>query len=135
SPLLSQINPKIMATARIAVASARTPEPDINQFFLQNGRLPRLGDKIAPWEYRGWLRWHCQIAHGHPDIVDRWGYCMRTLEAGRLLDEPIPHITFTDSADSAGTKMLRKAVEFIYDEAGSWSAFTMLVDWIAWGMG
>lgn len=124
-----------MAIARTALVPAPTSELDINHFFLQNGRLPRLGDKIAPWEYRGWLRWYCQLAHGHPDAVDRWGYYMRTLEAGHLLDEPIPQIVFTDSADTAAASMLWKAIDFIYDEAGSWSAFAMLVDWIAWGMG
>ena len=34
--------------------------------------------------------------HGHPlfDCPDRWGYHLRTIAAGELLDEPIPRIEF-----------------------------------------
>ena len=112
-----------MAKAQRAPAPLSSDGPDINTFVLENGRLPRLGDAIAPWEYSGWLLWHCQMAHFHPDVVHRWGYYQRTMEAGRLLDEPIPQIVFTDCADSAGLKMLHRAMESIYEEAGSWSAF------------
>jgi hypothetical protein len=34
------------------------------------------------------------IHENHPAVPDRWGYHLRTLEAGRLLDEPIPQIAF-----------------------------------------
>jgi len=29
--------------------------PDLAEFVNQHSRLPRLGDAIAPWHYRGWL--------------------------------------------------------------------------------
>ena len=64
--------------------------PDINAFVLQTGRLPKIGDQIAPWRYRGWLLYQVQFADSHPMLPGRWTHYQRTLEAGRLLDEPIP---------------------------------------------
>lgn len=116
---------------------ARTPHPggiDINEFVVRHGRLPRIGDAIPPWEYRGWLLWHCQLAHGHPRVVDRWDYYQRTLEAGHLLHDAIPRITFSDTGSNDAFRMLRQALDLVLAEVGSWSAFVGLVDWIAWGM-
>jgi len=42
--------------------------PDINIFVLETGRLPRLGDSIPPWRYRGWLVYQVQLADQHPDL-------------------------------------------------------------------
>jgi hypothetical protein len=36
-----------------------------------------------------------------PAVADRWGYHLRTLEAGRLLDEPIPQIALHDAVEKA----------------------------------
>ncbi|MBY0502718.1 MAG: hypothetical protein K2X03_02330 [Bryobacteraceae bacterium] len=74
------------------------------------------------------------MAHGYPGVVDRWSYYQRTLEAGCLLDEGIPEIKFCDSGDQEGFGMLRKAIELVYTEIGSWNAFPALIDWIAWGV-
>jgi hypothetical protein len=69
--------------------------PDLAAFIEQKGRLPHLGDPVAPWLYRGWLLPYVVLAHGRlPGCPDRWGYHLRTIEAGRLLDEPIPKIAF-----------------------------------------
>ena len=108
--------------------------PNIVEFFTDQGRLPRLGDIIPPWEYRGWLLWYCQLAHQHPGVGDRWGYYSRTLEAGCLLQEPIPQLSFMSQPDNDASKMLRKALDLIYVEVGSWSAFPALIDWFAWGL-
>ena len=29
--------------------------PDLIAFVNQEHRLPRIGDSLAPWHYRGWL--------------------------------------------------------------------------------
>jgi hypothetical protein len=109
--------------------------PNINEFVAEQRRLPRLGDAIPPWEYRGWLLWYCQLAHlQHSEVINRWGYYFRTVEAGCLLDEPIPQIKFQDCFDNNTGKMLRKAMDLIYEEIGSWSAFSALIDWFAWGL-
>jgi hypothetical protein len=68
--------------------------PDLQAFVSKHGRLPRLGDSPAPWHYCGWLLPYVIQLHALlPAVADRWGYHLRTLEAGRLLDEPIPQIT------------------------------------------
>lgn len=104
---------------------------DINEFVLQHRRLPRIDDEIPPWDYRGWLLWHCQLAHWHPEVVNRWDYYQRTLEAGRLLDEQIPRITFSDGGSNEAVRILQRALDPIFGELGSWAAFPVLVDWIA----
>src|SRR5437762_3363629 len=68
---------------------------DLTAFLQRERRLPRLGDRPPPWHYRGWLlpyviRLHALV----PAVADRWGHRQRTLEAGRLLDEPIPQVAF-----------------------------------------
>src|SRR5579884_28924 len=75
--------------------STPIPSPDLHASLQQQGRLPQLGDSPSPWHYRGWLlpyviRLHALV----PAVADRWGYHLRTLEAGQLLDEPIPQIRF-----------------------------------------
>jgi hypothetical protein len=74
--------------------TALTTPPDLDAFVRREGRLPRLGD-TPPWHYRGWLLAYVMQMRGLvPAVADRWGYHLRTLEAGRLLDEPIPPIAF-----------------------------------------
>jgi hypothetical protein len=69
--------------------------PDLDALFRRHRRLPRIGDVPAPWRYRGWQLAYVIGLHGLvPAVADRWGYHLRTLEAGKLLPEPIPQITF-----------------------------------------
>lgn len=59
---------------------------------------------------------------------------MRTLEAGCLLDEPIPRVHFADSPAAAGVKMLEKCVDLLAYRESHWSAFEAFVRWLAWGL-
>jgi hypothetical protein len=68
--------------------------------------MPRLGDEVPPWEYRGWLLVQIQMGHYHPEACNRWDYYMRTREAGRLLDEPIPQITFSRRNPAAAKNLM-----------------------------
>jgi hypothetical protein len=111
--------------------------PDINAYVLEHGRLPRLGEKIPPFAYRGWLLWMVQLADDHPGLSHRWGYYIATREAGHLLSEPIPQTHFGDHGSPAGVqarKDLERWVERIYQETGSWSALSRLVEWLAFGL-
>jgi hypothetical protein len=109
----------------------------LNAFVMQNGRIPMLGDEIPPWKYRGWMLYQIQVGHFHPDVCNRWGYYLRTLQAGKLLDEPIPRIEFDMQHPKRGEaqSMLRKALDIMFQDAGSWSAFPALIDWLAWAVG
>lgn len=114
---------------------APPPTPDLIAFTTQTGRLPRLGDAVAPWRYRGWLLWYVIEIHArHPDVPDRWGYYFRTREAGRLLDEPIPQIRFLDGPDHEAMKQLDGAVSIIEHRYGSFESFRRLVDWLAFAL-
>jgi Type I restriction-modification system methyltransferase subunit len=108
--------------------------PDINAFVLQTGRLPKIGDPVAPWRYRGWLLYQVQFADSHPKLSGRWAHYMRTLESGHLLKEPIPRIEFVLTNLDAGRKMLERCLRLIHQQDYSWASFNRLVDWLAWGL-
>jgi hypothetical protein len=108
---------------------------DLAAFVLEHQRLPRLGDTPAPWHYRSWLlpyviRLHTIV----PAVADRWGYHLRTLAAGQLLDEPIPQITF-GPPDVKVYALLREWPRLIGYDCGGWSDFRTLLDWLCWGLG
>ena len=108
--------------------------PDLHAFLRANGRLPKIGDSVSPWRYRGWLLSQVQLADFHPDLPGRWQHHVRTLNVGRLLDEPIPPIRFSAHPASEGLRMIEQAIDLIYHSAGSWSAFNHLIEWLAWGL-
>jgi hypothetical protein len=99
-----------------------------------HNRLPRLGDERVPWSYRGWLlpyliEWHRLI----PAVANRWGYLLRTLEAGKLLDEPIPQIAF-GTPDNKVSSLLHDWSRLIGYDCGGWSDFRTLLDWLCWSL-
>jgi hypothetical protein len=96
--------------------------------------MPFLSDPIPPWHYRGWLLFQVQLADGLPGAPGRWLHYMRTIEAGRLLDEPIPRISFTSMPSPAGLKMIEKCVELLSYRESPWTAFEKFVAWLAWGL-
>ena len=108
--------------------------PDLAAFLQREGRLPRLGDRPPPWHYRGWLLPYVLQLHALvPAVADRWGYHLRTLEAGRLLEEPIPQVTF-GPPDAKVYGLLRDWSRLIGRDLGGWSDFRALLDWLCWGL-
>jgi hypothetical protein len=108
--------------------------PDLPAFIERQGRLPLLGDTPPPWHYRGWLLPYVIQLHGLvPAVADRWDYHLRTLEAGRLLDEPIPHIAF-GSPDNKVFSLLHVWSRLIGRDLGGWSDYRTLLDWLCWGL-
>jgi hypothetical protein len=118
----------------LAPVTAVSTAPDINLFVLQTGRLPKLGDPVPPWKYRGWLLYLVQLADSHPSLPGRWAHHLRTLEAAHLLDEPIPRIKFDLGNLDRGRKMLEQSLKLIHQQDYSWSSFNRLVEWLAWGL-
>lgn len=119
---------------RLATRSGDAPAPlDVNKFVLEHGRMPFLSDPIPPWHYRGWLLFQVQLADAHPVSPGRWTHYMRTIEAGHLLDEPIPEISFSH-ADPAAMKMIQKCVDLLAHSGSVWSAFERFVAWLSWGL-
>jgi hypothetical protein len=111
-----------------------TTTPDLTAFVQREGRLPRLGDTPPPWHYRGWLLPYVFQLHGLvPAVADRWGYHQRTLEAGKLLDEPIPQVAF-GPPDHKVFSRLHDWSRLIGWDCGGWSDFRTLLDWLGWGL-
>jgi hypothetical protein len=108
--------------------------PDLHAFVRANGRLPRIGDGVSPWRYRGWLLLHVQLADFHSELPGRWQHYMRTLDVGHLLDESIPRLDFADRPGSDGLQMVSRAIDLIYHCEGSLSAFNRLIEWLGWGL-
>jgi hypothetical protein len=107
---------------------------DLAAFEEAHGRLPRLGDARAPWHFRGWLLPYVIGLHAIvPAVADRWGYHLRTLEADRLLDEPVPQIAF-GPADNKVFTLLQNWARLIGRDCGGWSDFRTLLDWLCWGL-
>src|SRR5438132_11864809 len=111
------------------LARARSPAhaPDLTAFVAERGRLPRLGDNPAPWHYRGWLLPYVIQLHAiAPAVADRWGYHLRTLEAGRLLDEPIPQIAF-GPPDNKVFSLLHEWSRLVGQDCGGGSDLRLLL--------
>jgi hypothetical protein len=68
-----------------------------------------------------------------PAVADRWGYHLRTLEAGKLLDEPIPQVTFGPPDSRVGT-FLHQWSRLVGRDCGGWDDFRTLLDWLCWAL-
>jgi hypothetical protein len=108
--------------------------PDLTAFARREGRLPRLDDRPPPWLYRGWLLPYVIQLHALvPAVGDRWDYHLRTVAAGKLLDEPIPQVTF-GPPDGKVYSLLRDWSRLVGRDCGGWSDFQTLLDWLSWGL-
>jgi hypothetical protein len=114
--------------------TAPTLPLDLTAFIQDQRRLPRLGDEPPPWHYRGWLLPYVIGLHSLvPAVADRWGYHLCTLEAGKLLDEPIPPIAF-GAPDNKVFALLKRWSRLIGRDCGGWSDFRTLLDWLCWAL-
>src|SRR5262249_30679722 len=64
-----------------------------------------------------------------PAVADRWGYHLRTLEAGRLLEEPIPQVVF-GPPDHKVFGLLQQWSALVGWDCGGWSDFRTLLEWL-----
>jgi N-6 DNA Methylase len=114
--------------------AALDPRPDLGAFLAHRLRLPRLGDARPPWRYRGWLLAYVIVLHERvPAVGDRWGYYLRTREAGRLLDEPVPPVAF-GPPDERVFRLLHDWSRLVGRDGGGWGDFRTLLDWLCWGL-
>jgi len=130
-----------LAQAMVRVHFPATDEhghPSLGRFFLENGRLPHLGDEVEPWAYPGWIVPYIQLCEGHAGIPARYDYVLRTLDAGELLEEPIPQHCFVGEGSqeaAPGMKMLEQMVRIGEYRHGSHRAFEMVCQWLGFGLG
>lgn len=103
-------------------------------FSLKNGRSPTPDDDVPIWCYRGWML--TRIAELHSTTAacnDRWGYHMRTIMAGRVLDEPIPKIVFGE-ANPRAVGLLDTWIAIPGYDLGGWHDLRTFVEWVAFAL-
>jgi hypothetical protein len=112
--------------------------PNLGRFLLDAGRLPAVTDEVKPWSYRGWLIPYIQLCEEHPGVSPRYGYVLRTVDAGRLLDEPIPQCEFVGEhakEAQAGMKMLTDAIKIIDARTGYSRSIDEFCRWLGFAVG
>ncbi len=153
----AQRRQQLLEHTRARFPPGTDPMP-VEAFFAEHGRLPHIGDETPPWHYLGWLRPYVQRLHHYggleakllPDrstwtpapgktpppvlgFPDRWGYYLRTLEAGRLLPEPIPRVEFVH-ADQSVLREMESWLRVLEHDGQGWSAISSLVDFLGFGL-
>lgn len=116
----------------------RIIDPRFFEYIKSEGRVARLGDARAAHSYRGWMLFQVWLLSGTRGIHSRWIYYFETLAAGRILDRPIPPLSFsTPPQTKDGTlSHLRKLVEKLGREHGYGErALNTLIEWVAFGLG
>jgi hypothetical protein len=111
------------------------PECEWSTFSREHSRVPMIGDERKPWQYRGWLLYYRLLLEEHPEIGGRWDYWSRTMINGRLLDEPIPQVTFAVAPNRAVLSNFERWVHTVDHHFQGWSAVDKLIDWFLWGLG
>lgn len=134
----------ILEPLKRAALSVYFPETDkygnpcLSRFFIENRRLPFVTDEIKPWRYRGWLVPYLQMSENHPQVAKRYDYVLRTIDAGRLLDEPLPQVRFCSEFSAEvkpGMRMLGKCLQTVEYRSGSWNGIRELCEWIGFALG
>jgi len=124
-----------LPTNSFAAEYSEPAECEWSCFLRRHGRVPMIQDEKKPWQYRGWLLYYRLLLEEHPAICGRWDYWCRTMTAGRLLDEPIPQMGFSESADRAVFKAIEQWVRLIDRHCSGWAAVDKLLDWFLWSFG
>jgi hypothetical protein len=109
--------------------------PDLQRFYADHGRLPHLGDPQAPWTFRGWALPYLLEGEAQLGLPPRWDYYLKTVEAGRLLPDPIPQIAFNDTPHPSVMRAIEQWISIIAAHHSHWNAFQELVRWSAWALG
>lgn len=112
-------------------------DPRFVAFIKSEGRVPRLGDPIPAYNFKGWLLFQVWMLSGTGGIHARWPYYFECLAAGRLPGRPIPPLNFDapEAAKARALKSLGKLTEKLGREHGYGErAFNVLLDWIGFGL-
>lgn len=108
--------------------------PTIDEYLAEHDRLPRIGDDIPPYHYRGWLMPYVRmICQSHPDVPDRHSYLDRVLADGVFPDDPIPRIEF----EHPNRDVMKGIDAILYGMTrySPWESFRRLVEVMAYGLG
>ena len=67
-------------------------------------------------------------------FTKRWDYWLRTLEAGKVLEEPIPQIKWLGFPEPEALKNIEQCLNYSSSRLGS-GTFESFVDWLLYGFG
>ena len=83
---------------------------------------------------RLWLRPYLIALDGM--FHGRWDYWIRTIDARKPLDEPIPQIQFEAHPRNEATKNITDCIQIIQAKGHSANeAWCSFIDWLLWGFG
>lgn len=80
---------------------------------------------------RGWLRPYLIVLDEM--FSRRWDYWLRTADAGRVLDEPIPQVEWRGCHDEP-RKNIQACIEYCSNRS-AWNSFNLFVEWLLFGFG
>ena len=89
-------------------------------------------EQISERTYQGWLQPYLLQLDGM--LTRRWDYWLRTLEVGKVLDEPIPQIEWLGHPNPEAMKNLEQCIQSCRNRFTR-EAFNMFVEWLLWGFG
>lgn len=111
----------------------------MRRLISESKDFPRKPDNsIRREKPAGWLLLYLLEIDDH--LWGRWDYWTRTKLAGKLLDEPIPRITFTGDQETPARKMLEACLNCIpgHHEWRTWGSTQYMdyfLDWLLYGFG
>jgi N-6 DNA Methylase len=108
------------------------------QVHMRNYKFPQADPTVHRDLQHGWLIPYLikidELTWG------RWDYWARTSVAGKLLDEPIPEVEFSDTPDPRTKSMIEGCLNNIqpgtnYQGWSGWERFNYMLDWLLFGFG
>lgn len=106
---------------------------------IRKAKPKKLDPELRRDLTRGWLVPY--LIETDAAIFGRWAHWHRIMEAGALIDEPIPEVPFCGgNRDSAAMKMLEKSLCLVTRHGdwrgwSSWHYFDYFLDWLLFGFG
>ena len=89
-------------------------------------------EQIMERTSRGWLRPYLVVLDQM--FSKRWDYWLKTIEAGDVLEEPIPQISWPGHGHPEPKKNLETCIDFCRNRF-SRQAFNLFVEWLLFGFG
>lgn len=124
-------------TLAIVSDTKNNGQPQLLEFVNEYGRLPRIGDDHDPWTFRGWLFPYLELCEADPRVSPRYDYVNRTIEAGRLLEEPIPQCVFVGEGSPEareGIKMLEDMIKIVEQNGRYSRGIEQFCEWLGFAL-
>lgn len=89
-------------------------------------------EQIRKRTFFGWLRPYILALDAM--FLKRWDYWLRTVDAGKVLDEPIPQIEWEGTPNKEAKKNLEECIDRCRDRFAR-DAFDLFIEWLLFGFG